>query len=268
MAGPLGAVLRYLIVYAHPEPRSLNGALKDRAAAALLAAGHEVQVSDLYAMRFKAVADADDFANREKSDRLVYHRASGEAYANGAQSADVATEQAKLVWADVVVLQFPLWWFSVPAILKGWIDRVFAHGFAIGVPKPGTRQWLRYGEGTLAGRRAMLAVTTGGRAEQFSLRGINGAIGDVLFWLNHGLFHYTGMTALEPFVAFRTVRTSDVEFDQIARRYVERLLGAASDIPIDFRLENGGDYDDQGVLREGVATGGVGFDQHRQSMPQ
>lgn len=255
--------MRYLIVYAHPEPQSLNGALKNHALAALIAAGHEVQVSDLYAMRFKAVADADDFPARECSERLIYHRASGEAYATGAQSADIAAEQEKLLWADVVVLQFPLWWFSVPAILKGWIDRVFAHGFAIGVPKPGTRQWMRYGEGTLAGRRAMLAVTTGGREAQFSPRGINGAIDDVLFWLNHGLFHYTGMTALEPFVAFQTVRTSEAEFDAMASRYAARLLNSTSETPIAYRHENGGDYDTQGVLRDRLGSDRTGFDQHR-----
>ena len=256
--------MRYLIVYAHPEPRSLNGALKDHAVASLVAAEHEVQVSDLYAMRFKAVADADDFPARDAAERLVYHHASGVAYATGAQSPDIAAEQAKLLWAEVIVLQFPLWWFSVPAILKGWIDRVFAHGFAIGVPKPGTRQWMRYGEGTLAGRRAMLAVTTGGRAAQFGPRGINGAIDDVLFWLNHGLFHYTGITPIAPFVAFQTVRTSDADYGTIAADYAARLLSAASAPPIAYRHENGGDYDTQGVLRDGLVESRTGFDRHYQ----
>jgi NAD(P)H dehydrogenase (quinone) len=255
--------LRYLIVYAHPEPKSLNGALKDHAVAALAGAGHEVQVSDLYTMRFKAVADSGDFPARDSSTRLVYHRASGEAYASATQSADIAAEQEKLLWADIVVLQFPLWWFSVPAILKGWIDRVFAHGFAIGVPKPETRQWKRYGEGTLAGRRAMLAVTTGGRTAQFSPRGINGPIADLLFWLNHGLFHYTGMTPIEPFVAFQTVRTSEAEYDEMAERYVKRLLNAHSEKPIAYRHENGGDYDAQGVLLDDVACDDAGFGAHR-----
>lgn len=263
MEGPLGVSLRYLIVYAHPEPHSLNGSLKDHAVAALNRAGHEVQVSNLYAMRFKAVADGDDFPARDPASRLVYHRASGAAFAAGVQSSDIAAEQEKLLWADIVVLQFPLWWFSVPAILKGWIDRVFAHGFAIGVPKPGTRQWLRYGEGTLAGRRAMLAVTTGGRAAQFSTRGINGAIDDVLFWLNHGLFHYTGMTPLEPFVAFQTVRASQAEFDVMASTYVARLLEAPTATPVDYRHENGGDYDAQGILLDDIARDRAGFASHR-----
>lgn len=247
--------MRYFIVYAHPEPRSLNGSLKDAAVQALTVAGHDVKVSDLYAMGFKAQADAQDFPARDPTERLIYHRASNEAFASGQQRSDVVQEQEKLFWADAVVLQFPLWWFSVPAILKGWIDRVFVNGLAIGVPKEGTKQWLRYGEGRFAGKRAMLAVTTGGREGQFSERGINGPIDDLLFPLNHGLFHYTGMEALPPFVAFQTVRTTPEDFEQMQARYIERLLNVWHDQPIPYRFENGGDYDSVGVLRVGIGSG-------------
>jgi NAD(P)H dehydrogenase (quinone) len=256
--------LRYLIVFAHPEKRSLNAALKDHAVTTLVEHGHDVEVSDLYAMGFKAVANAEDFPARDAEARLVYHRASGEAYATGLQSPDIAAEQAKLLRAEIVVLQFPLWWFSMPAILKGWIDRVFAHGFAIGVPKPGTRQWLRYGEGTLAGRKAMLAVTTGGREAQFSERGINGAIADLLFPLNHGVFHYTGMAPLEPFVAFQSVRATEDEFKAMADRYVARLLAAPSEKPLAYRSENGGDYDAEGVMRDDILPGQGGIRLHHE----
>jgi NAD(P)H dehydrogenase (quinone) len=254
--------MNYLIVYAHPEPASLNGSLKNHVVEQLAARGHEVQVSDLYAMGFKAVANADDFPARDAAERLVYHRAAGQAYASGTQGSDIEAEQQKLLWADVVVLQFPLWWFTVPAILKGWIDRVFAHGFAIGVPKPGTRQWLRYGEGSLAGRRALLAVTTGGREAQFSSRGINGGIEDLLFHLNHGLFHYTGMSALPPFVAFQASRLDPKDFGPMAAAYLTRLLDAATDEPIPYRSENGGDYDGHGVLADFIDTSKTGLVQH------
>jgi len=253
--------MKYLIVYAHPDPRSLNGSLKDRAVQALREDGHEVRVSDLCAMRFKAVADADDFPARDSSERLVYHRAQGEAYAAGAQSDDVREEQEKLLWADVVVLQFPLWWFSVPAIMKGWIDRVFGHGFVIGVPRP-EGGWSRYGEGRLAGRRAMLAVTTGGREEQFSSRGINGEIRELLFHLNHGVFHYTGMTVLEPFIAYKTVRLPADAFDELAAQYIARLKDAPTSTPLRYRSENGGDYRADGVVKDDIADSVHGFAVH------
>ncbi|VFT10685.1 NAD(P)H dehydrogenase [Pseudomonas aeruginosa] len=155
--------MNVLIVYAHPEPRSLNGALKDFAVARLEAAGHAVQVSDLYAMGWKAVLDAGDSLEREASERFDPSATSLRAFENGWQSVDIAGEQDKLRWADTLILQFPLWWFSMPAILKGWIDRVYACGFAYGVGEHSDSHWGdRYGEGRMQGKRAMLVVTAGG----------------------------------------------------------------------------------------------------------
>ena len=258
----MAAARRYLIVYAHPEPRSLNGYLLDRAVAGLSAAGHEVVVSDLYAMGFKAVADGNDFAGAVPGERLVYHAASARAYQGGDQAEDVAAEQAKLLAADAVILQFPLWWFSMPAILKGWVDRVFAGGFAIGVPKPGTRQWLRYGEGRLSGRRAMLALTTGGRDAQYGPRGIHGPIEDLLFPIEHGLLHYVGLTVAPAFVSYQVTRLSAAAAEAEGDRYVARLLGVFDDPPLPFRHENGGDYDERQSLRPGRGSG-AGFALHR-----
>jgi NAD(P)H dehydrogenase (quinone) len=253
--------MRYLIVFAHPEPRSLNGHLLRRGVAALKAAGHEVVVSDLYAMGFKAVADGRDFPERDIGARLVYHAESGAAYAGGSQAPEVAAEQAKLLAADAVVLHFPLWWFGMPAILKGWVDRVFATGFAIGVPKPGTRQWLRYGEGNLAGRRAMIACTTGGRAPQYGARGVHGPIRDILFPINHGMLFYTGMTVIEPFIGYRVVRASTTEADALADAYAARLLGMFDAPPIAYRSENGGAYDEEQRLAPEYGEG-EGFSLH------
>jgi len=253
---------RYHIVFAHPEPRSLNGFLRDRAIAGLQARGHMVTQSDLYAMRFKATADAEDFPERDFSEeRLIYHRESGMAQARGEQRNDIATEQARLLAADAIILQFPLWWFSMPAILKGWVDRVFATGFAIGVPKEGTGQWLRYGEGLLAGRRAMVAVTTGGREAQFGARGIHGPIDDLLFPINHGILHYVGLEAVAPWVAYQTTRLTAEAADDLATDYLARLLSIFDTPAIGYRSENDGDYDDRQVLRPDIATG-AGFAAH------
>ena len=139
-----------LIVHAHPEPKSLTSALKDLAVETLTAQGHAVQISDLYAANWKAVADRDDFLDQAQPDRLGYAAESRHAFATGSQSSDVEAEQQKLLWADAVLLSFPMWWFGMPAILKGWVDRVFAYGFAYGVGTHGGERWGdRYGEGTL-----------------------------------------------------------------------------------------------------------------------
>src|SRR5690606_20152940 len=118
-----------LIVYAHPEPRSLNGSLKDLAVATLEKAGHAVRVSDLYAMGWKAAVDAGDFGP-SASNPLRVPADSGRAFDTGTLTPDVRAEQEKLLWADTVIFQFPLWWYTMPAILKGWFDRVFKIGRA------------------------------------------------------------------------------------------------------------------------------------------
>ena len=165
-----------LLVYAHPESRSLNGAIKDLTISTLKAAGHDVVVSDLYAMHWKAVADAGDFTDEAAGDRFYYARSSARGYKAGTQTKDIEIEQKKLVAADGVILQFPLWWFSMPAILKGWIDRVFAYGLAYGIGYEGGRYGTRYGEGSFVGKRALICITAGGQASHFSDRGVNGAI--------------------------------------------------------------------------------------------
>ena len=122
--------MKVLLVFAHPEPRSLNGALCEVAIKELKTQGHEVQVSDLYADRWKSAVDRADFPLLAPNARFKPASASKEASAANALSEDVRAEIDKLLWADALILQFPLWWFAMPAILKGWVDRVFAYGFA------------------------------------------------------------------------------------------------------------------------------------------
>ncbi len=235
--------MKVLLVFAHPEPRSLNGALRDIAVKELEALGHEVRVSDLYAMRWKPEVDRADFPALAPDARLKVAAASGEAFAAGALSEDVKAEQERLLWADVLILQFPLWWYSMPAILKGWVDRVYAYGFAYGVGELSDRHWGdRFGEGTLAGKRAMLIVTTGGWEEHYSTRGINGPIDDLLFPINHGILYYPGYDVLPPFVAYRVDRLDDAGFQSVAERLRERMRTLGSIPPIPYRRQNGGDY--------------------------
>src|SRR5262249_52285019 len=175
-------IMNVLLVYAHPEPRSLNGSLRNFAVRRLEEAGHTVQVSDLYAMNWKSALDAHDYPARSADARFNPVLESAHAFEKGLQREDIELEQRKLLWADAVILQFPLWWFSMPAIMKGWIERVYAYGFAYGVGEHSDARWGdRYGEGTLADKRAMLIVTAGGWASHYAPRGINGPIDDLLF---------------------------------------------------------------------------------------
>lgn len=235
--------MNVLTVSAHPDPRSLNASLRNVAIEELEAQSHSVEVSDLYAMGWKVAVDRADFPTLDPDARLKVAAASGNAFAADALTDDVKAEQEKLLRTDVLILQFPLWWFAMPAILKGWVDRVYAYGFAYGVGEHSDHRWGdRYGEGMLAGKRAMLIVTTGGGESHYAARGINGPIDDLLFPINHGILHYPGYDVLPPFVTYRVDRLDEAGFEQAADGLRERMRTLASTTPLPFRRQNGGDY--------------------------
>ncbi|MGI5219399.1 NAD(P)H-dependent oxidoreductase [Nocardia sp. CA-290969] len=256
--------MKTLIVYAHPEPKSLNGSLKDLAVSTLEAAGHTVQVSDLYAMNWKAVVDATDFG-ADASSRLNVALASGRAFDAGTLTADVHAEQQKLLWADTIIFQFPMWWYTMPAILKGWVDRVFSYHFAYGVGEHSdTKYGERFGEGTLVGRKALLSVTAGGPESHYAARGINGPIDDLLFPIQHGILYYPGIEVLPPFVLYGTDRMTDENYPAVAEAWKQRLLTLESTEPVAYRRQNFGDYEIPSLhLKEGLEPAGrTGFGLH------
>jgi NAD(P)H dehydrogenase (quinone) len=258
--------MKVLLVFAHPEPRSLHGALRDVAIRELEAQGHEVRLSDLYAENWKSEVDRTDFPLLATDARLKVASASRQEFATDGLTADVRAEIEKLLWADALILQFPLWWFAMPAILKGWVDRVFAYGFAYGVGEHSDAKWgERYGEGTLAGKRAMLIVTAGGWEPHYSARGINGPIDDLLFPINHGVLSYPGYDVLPPFVAYSVDRLKEREFAPVAERLRERMRTLANLPPIPYRRQNGGDYAIPSCeLRPGLGDpDATGFSLHR-----
>lgn len=247
---------KILIVHAHPEAQSLTSALKDVAATTLRARGHDVQVSDLYAMGWKAGADANDFTDITNPDCLRYVAESRHAFASGTQSPEIAAEQQKLLWADAVLFTFPLWWFGMPAILKGWFDRVFAFGFAYGVGQHGGERWGdRYGEGVLAGRRAMVVLPIGGRAPHYSDRGVNGSLDDILWPITHGTLFYPGFDVLPAFPVYQSDRMDDERWQQVKADLIDRLDTLFDADPIAFRTQNGGHYDGQQRLKPGLGEG-------------
>lgn len=114
-----------VVVVAHSEPRSFNAALAGAAVEVLRAGGDRVELSDLCAMGFKAIDDASDFVGgREDPDFLRVDREQTFAHVAGTTAPDIRAEQEKLARADLLVLQFPIWWFGPPAVLRGWFDRV------------------------------------------------------------------------------------------------------------------------------------------------
>uniref|UniRef100_A0A8D2JS40 NAD(P)H dehydrogenase [quinone] 1 n=1 Tax=Sciurus vulgaris TaxID=55149 RepID=A0A8D2JS40_SCIVU len=125
------AVRRALIVLAHSERTSFNYAMKEAAVEVLKRNGWEVAESDLYAMNFNPIISRKDITGKLKDpENFQYTVESCLAYKEGCLSPDIVAEQKKLEAADLVIFQFPLQWFGVPAILKGWFERVLVGEFA------------------------------------------------------------------------------------------------------------------------------------------
>ena len=191
--------MNVLIVFAHPEPASFSAALKNQAVAALTQAGHAVTVSDLYAMGWNPALGPREFEHdRADADFLDLSREQEHAFANDSHADDVRAEQAKVAAADLVLLHFPVWWFGMPAILKGWVDRVFSRGFAYSAGR-------KYDRGHFKGKRAMLCITTGTASTLYEPDGIDGDLLHVLWPIHNGMLAYAGFTVLPPFVAWMSV---------------------------------------------------------------
>jgi NAD(P)H dehydrogenase (quinone) len=219
--------MKALIVFAHPERASFNGRMRDAAAETLAAAGHDVTVVDLYAEGFDPAAGPRDVTARLDPHKFDLGHEQINAAKHGLFAPDVQRQIDRLLAADLLILQFPLWWYSVPAILKGWIDRSFAYGAIYG---PG-RTW---DNGVMRGRRAMLAFTTSAPAETFMPDGKNGDMERILWPLHAGVFGVCGYGVLPPFIAHAVAFVDEATRGAILERYRERLRNIERDAPLFF----------------------------------
>ncbi|MHB2048548.1 NAD(P)H-dependent oxidoreductase [Pseudomonas sp. VEM90] len=204
------------IVHAHPEAKSFNASLTAQACSHLTQQGHEVTVSDLYAMNWQALSRRGNFTTCADPDYFKQQVEEAHATENSGFAPDIQAEIDKLFACDALILQFPLWWFSMPAILKGWVDRVLAYGAVYGAGA-----W--YDNGKFAGKKAMVSLTTGGGASMYGHDGINGNINTLLFPIQHGVLRLTGFDVLEPFICWQPASVSaEVRADYL-QAYRDRL---------------------------------------------
>ena len=206
-----------LFVYAHPEPTSFTAALKDAGAEALKSAGHGVEVSDLYAEKFDPRAGRHDFIGVADPGRFHYQTEQAHAQETHGFAPDLAREQQRFLKADLVVWVYPIWWGGMPAILKGWFDRVLAYGFAYADGR-------RFDTGFFPQKRGLQCLSTGGTQQRFSPEGVYGDIHQVLWPSQRLMIEYLGMHALEPFVAYGAPRV-DAETRQAYLRQWRARLG-------------------------------------------
>jgi NAD(P)H dehydrogenase (quinone) len=190
-----------LVVHAHPEPRSFCSALKDTAVEQLSAAGCVVTLSDLYAQGFRPDLSAEDFTSRENGAFLRPMEEQAHGVTTGTLAPEVAREVERLRSANLVVFTAPMWWFSVPAMLKGWFDRVLVNGYAYGTVKAWT--------GPLTDKRALLAMTCSYEQAGFRAGGSIGELEPLLRPIQQGTLAYCGFRVLEPFMAYAADEVDD-----------------------------------------------------------
>jgi putative NADPH-quinone reductase len=219
--------MKVLIVLAHPELQSMNGAMFRMAIKTLEEAGHEMKTTDLYREEFNPVSDRRNFTTVYDGD--YFKQQLEEVYATEASgfAKDVDREQQKVEWCDLMIWQFPLWWFSVPGILKGWVDRVFAMGRFYG-------QGKLYGNGMFKGKKAMLSLTTGSDADAYLKNGFQGDLYAILKPIHRGMLNFTGFSVLMPHVIYGPVRQSAEQRQAELIKWSERLKTIFSEQAIEI----------------------------------
>ncbi|RRN68036.1 flavodoxin family protein [Peribacillus simplex] len=163
--------MKHLVVYAHPNPESLNHSILETAVHTLKKNGHEVVVRDLYALDFQPVLKPEDTA----------------AMKAGNTPTDIKTEQEFITEADVITFIYPIWWTGLPAILKGYVDRVFAFGFAYSAGEEGVIKLLK-------GKKGFIINTHGTPNEVYDKVGMTAGLkvtSDI------GIFDFTGIEPVE-----------------------------------------------------------------------
>lgn len=155
--------MNVLCVLSHPRRNSLSGAVLDAFVEGLTEAGHRAEIADLHAEGFDPVLRPDDEPDWDDSNKRY--------------SDAVHREMARIERNDAIALVFPIWWWSMPAMLKGWIDRVWNNGWA-------------YGDRKLTGKRAIAIAIAGASHNSYVKREYDRAME---IQIRVGIFKFCGI---------------------------------------------------------------------------
>lgn len=219
-----------LLVFAHQDGKSFNGALKDAAVDTLRSLGHSVEVSDLYSQQFEPRATKNDIRGPLQDPNLFNYTEEGRhAYKHNCQSLDIANETDKLKRADLIIFQFPLYWSSVPAILKGWFDRVLCDSFAFDFESQNVLD-----QGFMKGKRTVLSLTTGCTKDMTSPMGLSSDINVLLWPIQYGTLRMCGFDVLLPQISYGTKLVEEPTRQQYLKDWKSRLQNIFSEEPLSF----------------------------------
>lgn len=189
-----------LLVYAHPNAQSFNAALVKVIQEEIVKKGDQIKVKDLYAMNWNPVLSQKDF----------------EGYHSGNLPEDIKLEQTDVAWADLVIMVAPVWWYSIPAILKGYIDRVFSLGFAYRYTATGPL-------GLLKGKKGLFITTSGANQQDAEYGGMMKTLDRSLV----GVFAFSGFAEKKHHNLFAVTTISEDERKQMLTEVRELIRSFA-----------------------------------------
>ncbi|KAL4230163.1 Flavodoxin-like fold [Mactra antiquata] len=219
--------LDVLIVYAHQEPSSFNGALKDVAVKTLKSQGHNVTVSDLYKMNFDPTASKSTIQEPDNEEYFNFQEELKKAASKGKLPSDLQAEIDQVLSSDLVILQFPLYWLGLPAILKGWLDKCFVDQIAFDIQK---KKW--FDRGPFSQKKIILSFTAGGSESYFSNTGLFGDM-NVLLWPIHNALRMTGFQVLSPQILYM-LNTTHQDRTAMLEAWEKRLVNIWTEEPLSF----------------------------------
>ncbi len=188
-------IMKILIVFTHPNPNSFNHALLEKISAGLKQSGHEVRVKNLYQEKFNPVLDSEDLS--QLHDDNIPKR--------------IAAEQEQLLWADGLIFIYPLWWFTPPAMLKGWFDVVLSNGVAFEYSDKGAKGLLKH-------KKALVMITAGASEDWFQQ---NNALEISYRPITDGTLAFCGIENVSHEIYYDIVNRSDEERAEILQQAEE-----------------------------------------------
>jgi NAD(P)H dehydrogenase (quinone) len=162
--------MKHLVVFAHPNQESFCKGIVDTIELISEKKGDNIVIRDLYKFGFDPILKPSDFVGMQ----------------SGNIPEDIGAEQEFIKWADVITFVYPVWWVGLPAMLKGYVDRVFSYGFAYesvdGAPR-----------GLLNGKKAVLFCTTGSPNEVYDQNGMHNSMKQIT---DVGIFNFSGIEVI------------------------------------------------------------------------
>lgn len=232
-----------LIVVANPNPASFNHRLVEVAKQTLTDLGHEVNVLDLYDVEIAKSNVIGDFSHGFDKKDYDYKTQQKVALTQGSFNDAIQASHDLIRSADYLIFQFPLWWFSMPAIMRSWIEKSFTFDFAYNGRE---RRW--FSDGPFNKKHAMLSITTSGPEHIYQSNGINGEMDKILWPIHNGILNFTGFNVLRPFICWGTDQSDDEKKKQYEESLIERLREWRNESPLYFHpLEH---FDKNYVLKE------------------